>query len=267
MTVTALPPPSRRRLMQVGLGGLTMGALGACAAPAMPEFGLPHVPPPAAFYGGPRPTGDFAPIPYASWNEDEPGYRLYQGDVIDFAVPSAPELARTVTVQPDGRVTLPLIHQVMVADRSVAEVEAMLAQAYATQVRQPEVEITVKTATPLKVFVGGEVDKPGVYDMPGDIDAVQAIVMAGGFKVSAKRTEVVIIRRGAEGRPMMRTANLKTAIFNPSRGDAVPLRRFDIVYVPRSTIAEVGLFVQQYLRDTLPVQFSYAINGQYVTTR
>ena len=265
--VTALPPSSRRRLLKLGLGGAALGALGACAAPQMPEFGMPHLPPPAAFYGGPRPTEDFAQIPYSSWNEGEPGYRLYPGDVLDFAVPSAPELARTVTVQPDGRITLPLIVQPMVADRSVPEVQAMLNQAYATQLRRPEVEVTVKTATPLKIFVGGEVDKPGVYDMPGDIDAVQAIVMAGGFKTSAKRQDVVIIRRGPEGRPMMRTANLKTAIYNPSRGDAVPLRRFDIVYVPRSTIAEVGLFVQQYLRDTLPIQFSYAINGQYVTTK
>jgi polysaccharide export outer membrane protein len=163
---------------------------------------------------------------------------------------------------PDGRVTLPLIPPVMAADRSVPELNAVLTQAYSSQLRRPEVEVSVKQATPLKVFVGGEVDKPGVYDMPGDIDAVQAIVMAGGFKLSAKRQQVVIIRRGPGGQPMMRTANLKDAIYNPGHGDAVPLRRFDIVYVPRSGIAEVGLFVQQYLRDTLPIQFTYAINGQ-----
>lgn len=239
--------------------------LSACAAPALPP--LPSAPSPAALYGGARPTADFQPIPYAGWGEDEPGYRLYLGDVLDIAVPSAPELNRTVTVQPDGRISMPLIPQVMAADRSVPELQAMLAQAYAGQLRRPEIEVTVKQATPIKVFVGGEVDKPGVYDMPGDIDAVQAVLMAGGFKTSAKRGEVLIIRRGPGNTPMMRTANLKEAIYNPGRGDAVPLRRFDIVYVPRSTIANVGLFVQQYLRDTLPIQFTYAINGNYVTTR
>lgn len=245
---------TRRLALLAGLA-----TVGGCAAP--------HLPSPAAVYGGAQPTGDFAPIPYASWGEDEPGYRLYPGDVLDVAVPSAPELARTVTVQPDGRITLPLIPQVMAADRSVAELDAMLAEAYATQLRNPAVEVTVKTATPLKVFVGGEVDKPGVYDMPGDIDALQAVVMAGGFKTSAKRSQVVILRRGPGGRAMMRTADLKAAVYNPGRADAVPLRRFDIVYVPRSTIAEVGLFVQQYIRDPLPVQFSYAINGNYVTSK
>jgi protein involved in polysaccharide export with SLBB domain len=256
--VTALPLPSRRRVLAlVGLAGPSLAGLAGCAAPLSSPGGL-HM--------GPRPTQAFEPIPYATWGEDEPGYRLYPGDVLDIAVPSAPELARTVTVQPDGRITLPLIPQPMVADRSVPELQAILSQAYASQLRYPQVEVTVKQSTPLKVFVGGEVDKPGVYDMPGDIDAVQAVTMAGGFKISAKTTQVVIIRRGSGGRPMMRVANLKEAIFNPGRGDAVPLRRFDIVFVPRSTIAEVGVFVQQYLRDTIPIQFTYAVNGNYIST-
>ena len=51
------------------------------------------------------------------------------------------------------------------------------------------------------MFVGGEVSKPGIYDMPGDINALQAVIMAGGFKPIAKRSQVVIIRRGPDGRP------------------------------------------------------------------
>jgi polysaccharide export outer membrane protein len=97
--------------------------------------------------------------------------------------------------------------------------------------------------------------------MPGGIDAVQAVLLAGGFKISANTSQVVIIRRGPWGRPMTRTADLRRAIFDPGHGDAVPLRRFDIIYAPRSTIADIGVFVQQYLRDTIPVQFTYAVNG------
>ena len=233
--------------------------LAGCAAP--------HLPPPAAFYGGPRSTPEFEPIPYASWAEDEPGYRLYPGDVLDIAVPSAPELARTVTVQPDGRITLPLIPQSMAADRSIVELQKTLTQAYASQLRFPAVEVTVKQATPLKVFVGGEVDKPGVYDMPGDINALQAVVMAGGFKTTAKRGQVVIIRRGPGGRPMMRTVNLIAGMTDPERNELVPLRRFDIVYVPRTTIVEAGLFVQQYFRDITPVDlgFNYTIGPSYLS--
>ena len=62
---------------------------------------------------------------------------------------------------------------------------------------------------------------------------------------------------------MMRTVNLQSALKAPLGADLVPLRRFDIVYVPRSNIAEAGLFMQQWFRDVSPIQgFSYAIGGQ-----
>lgn len=213
----------------------------------------------------PRETAAFEPVGFATWAESEPDYRLYPGDDVDVVVPSAPELNRSVKVAPDGRLSLPLVAPFMAADRTLPDVETALEQAYAGQLRRPDVETSLKASVPLKVFVGGEVDKPGVYDMPGDIDAVQAVMMAGGFKTSARRNEVVILRRGADNRPMMRTANLIGAVNDPARHDSVPLRRFDVIYVPRSSIAEVGLFVQQYFRDALPIQvgFNYALNDQF----
>jgi polysaccharide export outer membrane protein len=122
------------------------------------------------------------------------------------------------------------------------------------------VQVSIKATAPLKVFVGGEVGNPGVYDMAGDGDALRAVIQAGGFKTSAKRTSVVIIRRGPNGRAMLRTADLLTGMTN-GRTDLVPLRRFDVVYVPRSGVSEAGLFMQQYFRDLLPISFSYAVNG------
>lgn len=215
----------------------------------------------------PRPTAGFPNIGYAAWSDEEPPYRLYPGDQLEVDVPGAPELSRTVTVQPDGRIKLPLIDPVMVADRSIVDAELMLSQAYAGQLLRPQVDINVKTATPLQVFVGGEVGKPGVYDMPGDINALQAVIMAGGFTSTAKRTQVVIIRRGIDGRAMLRTVDLVKGITRAGGADLVPLRRFDVIYVPRTTVAEVGLYVQQYFRDTAPVSlgFSYAAGGSAVT--
>jgi len=212
----------------------------------------------------PRPSADFPNIGYATWSDDEPAYRFYPGDAIEVTVLSAPELNKTATVQPDGRIALPLIPPIMAADRTTEELRAAITQAYASQLLRPEVSIGVKTIMPLRIFVGGEVDKPGIYDMPGDIDSLQAIIQAGGFKVGAKRTQVVIIRRGANGRAMMRTVDLMNVFRNAGETDLVPLRRFDIVYVPRTRVAEAALFVQQYFRDLSPVQFgfSYAINGQ-----
>lgn len=255
--MTAATALSRRNLLV--MAGLA--ALGGCAAPALPSIPLPSR---ASFYGGPHPTGDFAPIPYASWTDDEPGYRFYAGDVLDIAVPSAPELARTVTVQPDGRITMPLVPQVMAADRSVPELQAMLSQAYSTQLRHPEVEVSVKQAAPLQIFVAGQVKTPGVYTMPGDINALQGVVMAGDFLPGARRNEVVIIRRGPGGRAMMRVVDLRRAIYGPAGVDAVPLRRFDIVYVPKTALQAIGDVVTE-IRNALPIQFQYVIGGSYTT--
>jgi polysaccharide export outer membrane protein len=118
----------------------------------------------------------------------------------------------------------------------------------------------------MRIYVGGEVRNPGEFEMPGDIDALQAIVKAGGFTPGARRFEVVVIRRGPDGRPMMRTVDLLRAVTNPAAADAVPLRRFDIVYVPRTRIAEVGLFTQQYFNDAFPFTsgFSYVIADRLV---
>jgi polysaccharide export outer membrane protein len=208
--------------------------------------------------GAARAAQPFVNIPYASWSDDEPSYRLYPGDELDVIVPSAPELNKTVTVQPDGRIMVPLLEPQMAAGKTAGELEQSLGAAYSSQLLRPAVEVVVK-AQPLKVFVGGEVSKPGVYDMPGDIDALRAIVEAGGFVSGAKRSQVVIIRRGHDGRPMMRTINFD----HPDRGhntDLVPLRRFDVIYVPRTGLAEVGDFMSQ-VRNALPVQFSYASGG------
>ncbi|TPW00882.1 MAG: polysaccharide export protein [bacterium] len=200
---------------------------------------------------------DFPNIPFADWTDTEPEYVLYPGDEIEVATPTAPELTRTLKVGPDGRIALPLIGQIMAADRTLAEVEQVASQAYAAELVRPVVEITLKLAGPLKVWVAGEVRTPGVFDMAGDIDAYQAIVMAGDFLPSAKPQEVALIRRGPGGRRMMRVVDLR-----PRRGEVVALRRGDILYVPRSNLGELANFFTQ-VRNALPVGFSYSINGQY----
>ena len=239
--------PASLRIFVAMLAATGGVALSGCIGPSSEPFS------PA-----PKPTAGFPNIGYATWSDDEPDYRFYPGDQIELRVPSAPELNKTLVVQPDGRVSAPLVGPIMVADRSTQQVEDSLSQAYASQLIHPQVEVSLTAATPLKVFVGGEVDKPGVYDMPGPIDALQAIIEAGGFKTSAQRGKVVLIRRGLGGRAMMRVVDLRQGVTDPSRVDVAPLRRFDIIYVPRTSISEVGIFMQQYLRDATPLQFSYA---------
>lgn len=238
----------RRRFLLVT--GVSVALLAGCATDS------------ARVGEAPQASGRFPNIAYADWSDYEPPYRFYPGDEIEVTVPSAPELSKTVTVQPDGRIALPLIGPVMAADRTTDELEADIAAAFSSQLRRPEVEVAAKAA-PLKVFVGGEVGNPGILDMAGDSDALRAVIQAGDFKPSANRRKVYIVRRSPDGRGMVRTVDLARGL-KTDGADLVPLRRFDIVYVPRSGVAEAGLFVQQYFRDLSPIQFgfSYALNDQ-----
>lgn len=238
-----------RRTLMMALGaGLALGASG-CAGPGSRGRDVERVR-----------TDGFPDIAFADWTEAEPEYLLYPGDEIEVATPTAPELTRTLKVGPDGRISLPLIGQAMAADRSIYELEAELSRAYASQLLRPVVEITLRQAGPLKVWVDGEVRTPGVYDMPGDIDAYQAVIMAGGYLPTSKSGEVALIRRGPGGTRMLRVVDLR-----PRRGEVVALRRSDIIYVPRTTLGELANFFS-LIRNALPVGFSYAINGGYVSS-
>ena len=107
----------------------------------------------------------FPEIGFATWTDMEPEYVRYPGDEIEIATPTASELTRTQRIGPDGRVSLPLVGQIMAADRTIAEQEADASSAVASQLRRPVVEVTLKTAGPIRVWVGGEVRTPGVADL------------------------------------------------------------------------------------------------------
>jgi polysaccharide export outer membrane protein len=213
--------------------------------------------------GRPRPTvvDDFPPgLPFADWTEVEPEYRLYPGDDIEVALPTASELTRQLKIGPDGRVSLPLLGHVTAADRSLSELEADISMAYAPHLLRPEVEVTLRQAGPLKVWVDGEVRNPGVFDMPGDIDAYQAVIMAGGVLPSSRASRCALIRRGPGDVRMMKAIDLSAP-----RAEILSLRRGDIIFVPRSTLGELAAFFTQ-VRAALPIGFSYAINGGYAST-
>jgi polysaccharide export outer membrane protein len=236
---------SRRHLM-LGMAGLSLAACGGVRAP---RIGSP--------LAGPGTTPGFTDIPFADWTDAEPEYVLYPNDEIEVAIPTAPELTRTLKVGPDGRISLPLLGQVMAADRTLAELEQDVSAGYASQLVRPIVEITLRQAGPIRVWVDGEVRTPGVYEMVGDIDAYQAVIQAGGFLPTARTQEVALIRRGPGGRRMLRVLDLR-----PRRGMAIAVRRGDVIFVPRSTLGELANFFTQ-IRNALPIGFNYTINGQY----
>jgi polysaccharide export outer membrane protein len=197
---------------------------------------------------------------FPQWEANDPAYRLYPGDQVEISIVTAPELSRTVTIAPDGRVNLPLIAPVMVADRTSEEASADIAAAYGAVLREPKVEVAPRTFGSRQVFVGGEVGRPGLVEIGPGMDAMQAVIQAGGFLNGARRDHVLIMRRQPGQETGVYKADLTNRALRNGLADLGPLARYDVIYVPKSPVAQIGLFMQQYVRDALPISFSLYYN-------
>ncbi len=208
-------------------------------------------------------TAQTPPAPPMAYSTETPSYRFYPGDTVEVTVYSAPELSRVATIGPDGRLSLPMIEPLIAADMTEAELQATLVAAYSPIVRTPDIDVTARSYGSRQVFVGGEVARPGIYEMPAQTDAFQAVMLAGGFLNTARRGEVLVLSRPPGGTAAVRELDLSTRALRRGLPNAEPLARYDVVYVPRSPIAQLNLFTQQYIRDALPIQFSlyYDLNG------
>jgi polysaccharide export outer membrane protein len=143
------------------------------------------------------------------------------------------------------------------------DVAAILASQAPDVALQPGDMVYVPKST-VNVYVGGEVAQPGLETVQGNLSALAAIIKAGGAQHTASLRSVVLIRNsGVAGKPEIRLLNLHDTL--KGRGQDLPLHAFDIVYVPRSRIANIDQFVDQYMRQISPVPlnggFSYLLNS------
>jgi polysaccharide export outer membrane protein len=189
-----------------------------------------------------------------SVTEDESSYRIQPGDVLGLHFYMSPEFDDELTVRPDGKITAREVGDVVAAGRTPAQLAAALDQAYSTELRAPEATVHVKATPSRQVYVDGQVSRPGSFALEPQMSAVQAIAQAGGLTEDAAPKAALLIRRDHCGRPSGIGFDLARAEKQPESDQDVRLLSGDIIYVPRSKISEVGLFVKHYVKDLMPVQ-------------
>ncbi|MGA2516634.1 MAG: polysaccharide biosynthesis/export family protein [Thermodesulfobacteriota bacterium] len=186
----------------------------------------------------------------------EQEYRIQIGDGLDIKFFYNPELNELVTVRPDGRISLQLVHEIKVAGLTPSELTDSLTQKYAPELKKPEITVIVRSFGAHKIYVDGEVNKSGMFPLMGLMTVMQAISQAGGVKDTARTKEVVIIRHGADNRRLALQVNVQKVLDGTDMSQDIALKPFDIVYVPRSSIANVDIWVDQYVRKILPVNIT-----------
>ena len=179
-------------------------------------------------------------------------YHLHVGDTLDVKFFYNPELDQQVCVRPDGRISLPLAADVQAEGLTPEELAVSLRGHYLHELKDPEVSVLVRSYSPQKVFVSGEVLRPGAIELNGVKTVLQAVSEAGGFKDSARVKEVLLIRQNANHQIVALKLDMTAILKGKSTAEDHELWASDIVYVPRSRIANVNYWVDAYLRKNIP---------------
>jgi polysaccharide export outer membrane protein len=170
-------------------------------------------------------------------------YEVENGDVLDLQFEFTPDFNQTVTVQPDGFVTLKEIGDLQVQGQSVPEIKEKLQQAYSKILAKPEVTVYLRDFNKPYFLALGQVARPGKYDLRGVTTVSSAVAMAGGFTVEAKHSQVLVFRRVNDSWSSVTKLDLKHMLKSRNLGEDLELRPGDMVYVPQNTISKVKAYI------------------------
>ena len=189
----------------------------------------------------------------------QPSYLIQVGDQLDIKLFYNNELNQQVTVRPDGRISLQLSNDVGAAGLTPEQLWQTLIHIYSTQLKDPELSVIVRTFAAQRLFVDGEVEHAGLLNLIGTMRVLDAISEAGGVKVTARTQEVLIIRRGGP-KPEVLKVNLNHLHSGKYLDEDLVLQPYDVVYVPKSHVANLNQWVEQYITKNIPVTFGLYSN-------
>jgi polysaccharide export outer membrane protein len=195
-------------------------------------------------------------VPPTAAQAEDSSYLLDAGDTIEIKFMSNPELNERVQIRPDGRISMPLVGELHVARTTIAALTATLARAYADILRTPAVTIQVREFANRRIFVGGEVNRPGMLPMGGRQTALGAVMEAGSFRPTAARDAVLVIRRGEKDTPQLLRLSTKSKNGQAAAAANFVLEPLDIVLVTESGVARTNRAIDQYVRQMIPISLT-----------
>lgn len=245
-TTAWLNSPRANRLARRLVAFSAVAALPACST-------IGHMPP--------APT---VPSPDAGYVSYLTPYRIQIGDVLQVRLLLNPELNEDVTVRPDGHISTTVVNDETAYGRTVPQLAAALRRDYSSQLQNPHLTVVVRSFAPTRIYVGGEVANPGEFISVGPAPTLaQALARAGGTRLSGDDANVFIIRRGAGNKPEFLSTRYSALEHGRDASADVELAPFDVVYVPKTGIAEVYRYFNQYVQQFVPISwgFSYIVGG------
>lgn len=195
------------------------------------------------------------PLLQTGANYTDEKYIIVPDDTLQIRYVFHADMNQEAVVQPDGKITAALAGQVAAAGMTTAKLEELLKERTSDQLRNPEVIVNITRFAERNVYIGGEVAKPGLVRHRKGLTPLQAVIASGGFLDSARADSVVLIRNGDSGGEFVsRKLNLTESVAESIK-EPLFLAPHDVVYVPKTSIAEANLWVKQHITDLLPFLF------------
>ena len=180
------------------------------------------------------------------FQERDPRYKLERGDSFDVLFELSPEFNQTVTVQPDGYITLRGVGDLLVADRTIPELTQRLRSAYSQVLHEPSISVVLKDFEKPYFIASGQVGRPGKYDLRGDTTLTQAIALSGGFLDSAKHSQVLLFRHASEGWFSAQIFDVKKMQKEGNLHEDPQLHPGDMLFVPKNLFSKIKPFLPGY---------------------
>ena len=158
-------------------------------------------------------------------------YVIGAEDVLQVSIWKNEAMSRTLPVRPDGKISLPLLHDIQAAGLTPLQLRDKIAAALGEFMPNPEVSVTVMEVKSYRVSVLGEVQKPGVLQLKAPTTVMEALALAGGFKDFASPSKIIIFRKDGSGQTQRLRFNYNRAIGNGGE-ENVSLKSGDVVVVP-----------------------------------
>jgi polysaccharide export outer membrane protein len=171
-------------------------------------------------------------------------YRLVSGDVLDVIYRYTPEFNQTVTIQPDGFILLEIVGDIKMSGLTLEQARQKIIEKAGVRLKDPEITLLLKEFQKPYFVVAGEVAQTGKFEMREDITALQAIMIAGGFKESAKSSQIVVFRKLNAEFAEVKTLNLKKVKKTSDLENDLTLQSGDIIFVPRNTFSKIEKYVR-----------------------
>lgn len=175
--------------------------------------------------------------------DEKERYVLQVSDEVALSYRYTPEFDFSGRIQPDGFISAPLIGDIRIAGLTVHQAHEVLLQAARKRLRDPELSFVLKDFVKPLITVGGEVEKPGQFELRGRVGVLEAVAMAGGFKKSAKHTQVVLFRRFDNDRATARLIDAKALSKKPDPENDIRLNAGDMLYVPQNKLSKIERIV------------------------